>query len=232
MTTKTSNSESGAGTPASETPPVATTVLLIDDHPIVRFGVSTILRRARDLDVTVVAVPSVSEAIKQTKGPRVFDLIILDLNLPDASGTEAIGTMRQYLPTTPILVLSACEDAETIRQSFDEGANGFVMKSQGPDALMSAIPMVLAGKRYVPSATSSVVPPVAPAAPLSGLTGRQREIHALLSTGRSNKEIAAELGLALGTVKNHVSHILQRLNRQRRGQVIAEDRTRQGTDGD
>jgi DNA-binding NarL/FixJ family response regulator len=210
---------------------VATTVLLIDDHPIVRFGVSTILRRARDLDVTVIAVPSVSEAIKQTKGARVFDLVILDLNLPDASGTESISVIRQHLPATPILVLSACEDADTIRRSLEEGANGFVMKSQGPDALMSAIPLVLSGGRYLPSPSAmGVVPPVAPATPLSGLTARQREIHSLLATGRSNKEIATELGLALGTVKNHVSHILQRLNRQRRGQVIADDRVRQGTD--
>jgi DNA-binding NarL/FixJ family response regulator len=208
------------------------TILVVDDHPIVRFGVSEILRHARDFEAHVVAVPTAAEAIAQCQALHPLDLVILDIGLPDAYGLTALRAVRAEVPDTPILVLSGREERATIRQCFHEGARGYVMKSQGPEAIVTAVRILLAGERYVPpslapsdavaSAARKPTPDPGIDAVLAALTERQRQTYELLAAGRSNKEISRELGLALGTVKNHVSHILQRLNRERRTQLIAD----------
>jgi DNA-binding NarL/FixJ family response regulator len=204
-------------------------VLVADDHPLYRDALRTILSQA-------CSGSQISEAACQDDVMRIvisdadFDLIVLDLNLPGASGLSCLHHVRTAAPLTPLIVVSANDEPATMSEVVMAGAAGYVPKSASRDVLIDAIRLVMAGGTYLPAAAVSalrhanVPPPSAPAVHGQQLTSRQRRVLELIAQGLSNKHIARELDISEITVKAHVSLVLRKLGVSNRTQAAIEAR--------
>jgi two-component system nitrate/nitrite response regulator NarL len=207
-------------------------VLVIDDHPLVQEGVSAALESLAD-KVTVMAARDAEQGLALAAENPDLDLVLLDLALPGMSGFNLIGKLHERLPSLPVVVLSALEDPENVRHAINAGAMGFVPKSAATRVLIEVLQQVLEGNVTVPLALQSVGQPVshalpgASASPPNGtepdvalLTLRQLEVLSRVCQGKTNKQIATELGLSEKTVKAHVTAIFKVLGVVNRTQAV------------
>ncbi len=199
-------------------------LLVVEDHALVREGMVLTLRRL-DRRVDVLEASTAAQAFALIERHGDLDLILLDLMLPDANGLSLLHTVRGQSPMLPVIVVSALDDASTIKRSIQAGANGFVPKSSPSDVLLDAVRAVLAGGLFVPEGSDAGGTPIAePGAPGEArdfdLTIAQRRVFNLLVMGLSNREIGQSLGLTEGTVKIHVSKILRVLGVSSRSQAV------------
>lgn len=186
-----------------------------DDHPVFRAGILGLLHDEADLELVVEA--GTAAELERGLGAHAVDLVLLDLDLPDRHGLEIVASVADR---ARVLVLSAFDDARTVRTALERGATGFVRKDAPPASLLQAI-------RSAASGTAVLAPDLAVrvagairtesaerelSRKLDLLTDRQREVLALLADGRSNRDIAHALFVSEGTVKNHVTQILQTLD--------------------
>jgi DNA-binding NarL/FixJ family response regulator len=182
-------------------------VMVVDDHPLIRVGVSSIVNARTDM--TVVAQTGTGEEAVKLFAKHKPDVTLMDLRLPLMSGVDAIRSIRTTQPRARFVVLTTYEGDADIHRALEAGAQGYVIKGMPYQTLVEALLRVHKGGRYLP-------PPVACALasrmPDSDLSAREQEVLSLLTGGRSNKEIAAQLGITEATVKCHVSAILVRLN--------------------
>jgi DNA-binding NarL/FixJ family response regulator len=195
-------------------------MLVVDDHAVLRQGMTALLTEAGAADVVLHAA-SLSDGLALAAGHPDADAVLLDLNLPDASGAVAVCAFVELNPTLPILVVSASEDPADVRRALDAGALGYVPKSASPETLVSAVRLVTGGGVYVPPL---MLQPGAQAAAAAGaaldaLTPRQRQVLASLAAGLSNKEIGRRYDLSEKTVKVHVGAILRALGVANRTQA-------------
>jgi DNA-binding NarL/FixJ family response regulator len=179
-------------------------VLVVDDHPLMRVGIAAIIDARAEM--TVVAQAGSGEEAVRLHDLHKPDLTLMDLRLPGGSGVEAIRTIRAKSPNAKFVVLTTYEGD----QALQAGARGYLIKGMPHEALMEALRKVHAGGRYLPSPVTRAL---ASRTPDGELSAREREVLALLVKGRSNREIAAQLGIKEATVKSHVSVILMRLDR-------------------
>lgn len=181
-------------------------VLIVDDHPLTRIGICTTINAQNDM--CVIAEAGTLEDALEAFQLHQPDIILMDLNLPHASGVEAIQRIRKAPSQTKIIVLTTYEGDEDIYQALKAGAESYLIKGMPHETLLDAIRTVYAGGQFLP-------PPVEHA--LHGRTSeatlrpREKEVLQKIVAGKSNKEIASELGISEGTVKCHVSVILIRL---------------------
>src|SRR5215467_3353354 len=208
-------------------------VLVIDDHPLVQEGVSAALETLAD-DVTVMSARDGEQGLGLAAENPDLDLVLLDLALPGISGFNLIGKLHEKLPSLPVVVLSALEDPENVRHAINAGAMGFVPKSAATRVLIEVLQQVLEGNVTVPLALqSSGQPPISHALPaLAGdatvtvepdvalLTLRQVEVLSRVCQGKTNKQIAIDLGLSEKTVKAHVTGIFKALGVVNRTQAV------------
>jgi DNA-binding NarL/FixJ family response regulator len=207
-------------------------VLVIDDHPLVQEGVSAALESLAD-DVTVMAARDAEQGLGLAAEHPDLDLVLLDLALPGMSGFNLIGKLHERLPSLPVVVLSALEEPENVRHAINAGAMGFVPKSAATRVLIEVLQQVLEGNVTVPLALQSSGPPVSHALPGAGgdagsiaepdvalLTLRQLEVLSRVCQGKTNKQIATELGLSEKTVKAHVTAIFKVLGVVNRTQAV------------
>ena len=200
-------------------------ILVIEDHALVRDGLASTLA-ALGVRTEVVGVGNV-EAGLEALAAGDFDLVTLDLMLPGTRGQTALPSLRKKHPSTPVLVLSALDDAGTIAKVMQSGASGFVSKAAPADELMSAVRAVLAGEIFLSPAHRQVVDRLEvdqgdehSVARRYGLTAAQARVLEVLADGGSNRQIADVLGLTEGTVKIHVSAILKALNVSNRAEAV------------
>jgi two-component system, NarL family, response regulator len=190
-------------------------VLVVDDHPIMRIGIAAIIEATPDM--TTVAQAGSGEEAVELFDKHLPDIALMDLRLPGMSGVEAIRILIAKHPEAKFVVLTTYDGDEDIHQALEAGAKSYIIKGMPHDALVSALRRVYAGGRFLP-------PPVTRALscriPNSDLSAREREVLNLIVRGRSNKEIANDLGIAESTVKCHVSVILTRLNVNDRTQAV------------
>src|SRR3984885_4250908 len=206
-------------------------VLVIDDHPLVQEGVSAALESLAD-DVTVMAARDAEQGLATAAEHPDLDLVLLDLALPGMSGFNLIGKLHERLPSLPVVVLSALEEPENVRHAINAGAMGFVPKSAATRVLIDVLQQVLEGNVTVPLALQSVGQPVSHALPgasdmpsasepdVALLTLRQLEVLSRVCQGKTNKQIATELGLSEKTVKAHVTAIFKVLGVVNRTQAV------------
>ena len=207
-------------------------VLVIDDHPLVQEGVSAALESLAD-DVTVMAARDAEQGLGLAAENPDLDLVLLDLALPGMSGFNLIGKLHERLPSLPVVVLSALEEPENVRHAINAGAMGFVPKSAATRVLIEVLQQVLEGNVTVPLALQSSGPPVSHALPgatgdassaaepdVALLTLRQLEVLSRVCQGKTNKQIATELGLSEKTVKAHVTAIFKVLGVVNRTQAV------------
>jgi two-component system, NarL family, response regulator len=190
-------------------------VLIVDDHPIMRIGIAAIVEATPDM-TTVAQAGSGEEAVELFE-KHLPDITLMDLRLPGMSGVEAIRTVMARHPDAKFVVLTTYEGDEDIHQALQAGARSYIIKGMPHDALVSALRRVHAGKRFLPTPISKTL---SSRVPNSDLSAREREVLDLIVRGRSNKEIATDLGITESTVKCHVSVILMRLNVGDRTQAV------------
>ena len=197
--------------------PAPLTVLIVDDHFVVRSGLSASL----ELDDTIKVVGEAERgeevvALYQRMRPKV---VLMDLQLPGIGGIAATAALRAADPAARVLIFSTFARDDEIQAALDAGALGYLQKSASRDELLAALRNVAAGHRFLQGEISRRLTAlrVGPA-----ITPREREILTLIAAGRANKEIAATLDVSEDTVKRHVSHILEKLDVNDRAQATAE----------
>jgi len=215
----------------SEAPQAAAKrVLIADDHPLYRDALNAIVPQALP-NACVSEAGCQSEVFACVTSDAAFDLIVLDLNLPGASGLSCLRQVRETAPLTPIIVVSGNDDPATMGDVVLAGATGYVPKSAPRQVLLDAIKVIMGGGTYLPAAAvialrraqSPDAPASRPALP-DELTSRQKRVLQLLAEGLSNKGIARELQISEITVKAHVSLILKKLGVANRVQAAMEAR--------
>lgn len=182
------------------------TIMLVDDHYLVRVGLASII--ALESDMVVCAEASTGEqalALYRSERP---DVTLMDLRLPGMGGTEATARIRREFPDARIIVLSTYAGDEEIHSALSAGALAYLLKTVQRQELVETIRRVAGGQRYIPL---EVAARLAERLPRSQLSPREVDVLKLLAQGRRNKEIAATLRLSEGTVKVHVSTILCKL---------------------
>ncbi len=190
-------------------------VLVVDDHPIVRVGIAAIINAQPDM--TTVAQTGTAEEAIQLFEKHQPDITLMDLRLPRMSGVDAIRSIRMRHAKACFVVLTTYEGDEDIYQALEAGARAYVIKGMPHEALTDALRRVHGGGRFLPPPVSRAL---ASRTPDSDLSSREREVLCLLTRGKTNKEIAAELGITVATVKCHVSVILMRLQSADRTQAV------------
>jgi two-component system, NarL family, invasion response regulator UvrY len=186
------------------------TVLLVDDHAVVREGYRRLLERHADILV-------IGEAVDATTAHSLFcsldpQIVVMDITLPGTSGIEAMRRMLAYKPEARVLIFSMHEDAIFARRALQAGSFGYVTKASAPSVLVEAIHSVAAGKKYLsPEIAQRLALHDFTSDQAESLSAREFEVLRLLAQGHSIKEIAESMGLNPKTVANHQSAIKQKL---------------------
>jgi NarL family two-component system response regulator LiaR len=203
----------------SDTPTTPVTVLVVDDHDLLREGVSACLMAFDDLDV-VGEARNGETAIEEVDRLRP-DTVVMDLVMPGIGGLEAIRRLRASHPDLGIVALSSYSDSARVRETIDAGANGYLIKSVDVATLAQAVRNAARGlSTFSPEVTLALVT-ASRTVEVSPLTPREEEIATLLASGQTNAEMADTLSLSVFTVKNHVSSILMKLNARTRTEAAA-----------
>ena len=204
--------------------------LVVDDHPIVIKALTTTLTSLQTFQYIDQEL-SLADALVRLKRSSDYDLILLDLHLSDASGVDAIVTLRENYPDVPVVIFSGDESSKTIRVAFEHGVLGYIPKSTPMPQIINAIALVLKGGSYVPPHFMRTLgfepPPVSKHAQemmsetvVPEMTPRQQQVFALLLQGMPNKVIARRLDMAEGTVKTHLNTIYRMFGANSRAQII------------
>jgi DNA-binding NarL/FixJ family response regulator len=203
--------------------PAKTRVIIADDHPLFRDALRGALAKAV-LSCQVEEAGAFDALTSLLEQDGEVDLILLDLAMPGISGFSGLIYLRAQFPAVPVVVVSASDDVQTIRQAMDFGASGFIPKRFGIETLRAAIDRVLAGDVWVPAdvdLSAEVEPDTARLRDrLMTLTPQQMRVLMMLSEGLLNKQIAYELNVSEATIKAHVSAILQKLGVESRTQAV------------
>lgn len=196
-------------------------VMIVDDHNMVRKGLSVLLEEFDDLEV--VAEASDGEYAVNLCHQDCPDVVLMDLIMPHMDGITATRLIRETCPDTQVIALTSFSDEENVQEVLKEGAIGFLMKNISGDELATAIRKAHAGQSTLSPEATQVLIKATTRPPALGhdLTDREREVLALLIEGLSNREIGDRLVISSSTVKNHVSSILSKLDTTSRTQAVA-----------
>lgn len=196
--------------------PVKIAVMSVDDHPLLREGIGSIIASQPDMQMMAEAATG-REAI-QLYRTVLPDVVLMDLRLPDMSGIDALLAIRTEFPQARIVILSTFEGDVEIKRALAAGARGYVLKSTPPKELVELIRQVNAGKKHVPP---EIAAQLAEHMGEESLTSREIEVLSRLAGGNRNRDIAKILGISEETVKVHVKHIMDKLGASDRTQAIA-----------
>ena len=207
-----------------------TRVLIVDDHPVFRDGLAGLLATLPDVEIAGTAgTAEEALAVLLDSAP---DIVLMDINLPGASGVEATRNVLAAAPATAVLVVSMVDDDDSVFAALAAGARGYVLKGASADEITAALRTVAAGGAVfgagiasrLLATTPARLPGPAPPSQQHDLTAREREVLDLLADGASNRQIARSLGISLKTVQNHVSRILDKLQAADRTQAALRAR--------
>jgi two-component system, NarL family, response regulator NreC len=196
------------------------TVVLADDHPVVRSGLRMLLD-AQD-DVEVVAEAGDVDAARRSVLGHKPTVLVLDLNMPGGSSLEAIPGIAEASPGTCVVVLTMQEESAFAREALRAGAKGYVLKQSAGAELVQAIRATAGGGTWLNPALGARIAaaPDAPAGPPADLTDRELDVLRLIALGHTNNEIAAQLYLSVRTVETHRAHIQQKLGMSSRAELV------------
>ena len=195
--------------------PKPVTVVIVDDHPVVRDGLCAMVSAEADIQV-VAEVGTGAEALAVIPKLRPA-VVLMDLLLPDIGGAEVIRRVCSNSSDTAFIVLTTVVGDEEIYRAIEAGARGYLFKDMARKELIHAIRAVAKGQRYIPAQVGSRI---AENLPRPGLTSREIEVLQSVAAGLRNKEIAYQLGVSEATVNAHIKHILEKLNASDRTQAV------------
>ena len=201
---------------------MAIRVLIADDHAVVRAGLRLLLDAAEGIEV-VGEAGSGEEAVRLTRSVKP-DVVLMDVVMPGMSGIEATGPALDAAPETKVLVLSMQDDPSYVREAFEAGASGYVLKEAADSEVVQAVREVAAGHHYVhPTLGARLIAAEAEArrkADSDPLSDREREVLRLLALGHTNQEIAKMLYISVRTAETHRSHIMTKLRLTTRAELV------------
>jgi len=191
-------------------------ILSVDDHPLLREGIATIINSQPDM-LLVSQATTGAEAIQQFRDHKP-DITLMDLRLPDLSGIDAMIAIRAEFPEARIIMLTTFEGDVEVQRALEAGARGYMLKSMPPKELVEVIRQVHAGKKGIPSHLAAQL-----AEHLSDdeLTPREIEVLSQIAGGNRNRDIAERLFITEETVKVHIKHIMDKLGASDRTQAVA-----------
>jgi two-component system response regulator NreC len=205
--------------------PVATevqriTLVLADDHAVVRAGLRMLLQAEPGHQVLAEAGTAV-DALRYTRAHRP-SVLLLDLNMPGRSSLEMIPEILEAAPETAVVVLTMQEDPAFARQALRAGALGYVLKEAADEELLQAVRLAAHGQTYLNPRLGArlAAEPAVPAALPDDLTEREVEVLRLIALGHTNSEIAAQLYLSVRTIESHRAHIQQKIRRTSRAELV------------
>ena len=190
-------------------------ILIVDDHPVMRFGLVALIQAEKDLKVCG-ECGSAAEAMDACERESP-DLALIDVTLPDKNGLELIKDLRAQNQQLLMLVVSMHDENVYAERALRAGARGYVMKEEAPDKLVHAIRQVLNGGVFVSSEISARIvqhfaeASGAPETPIGRLTDRELEVFRLIGEGNASREIAGQLNISIRTVDAHRAHIKEKL---------------------
>jgi DNA-binding NarL/FixJ family response regulator len=197
-------------------------VLVVDDHAVVRTGLRRVLDAEPDIE-TVGEAPNAERAVFEALELKP-DVVLLDVVMPGKSGIEGMPAVLQAVPATKVLVLSMQDDPRYVREAFDAGASGYVLKEAVDAEVVAAVRAVASGEHYLHPALGARLIAAdqeerkrADADPLSE---REREVLRLLALGHTNQEIAKMLFISVRTAETHRAHIMQKLHLGSRAELV------------
>lgn len=207
-------------------------ILIGDDHLLFREGLCRLLTQL-DEKASFVEAGTFDEVLDLARGDQEFDLVLMDLQMPGFPGFSGVNEVCTHQAGTPVVIVSASESQADVRAALDAGASGYIPKSSSVKIMLSALNLVFSGGVYVPPAVligdagvttpahaTAASPAATNGAPPPTLTQRQRDVLRCLREGKSNKQIAYELGLSEGTVKIHVTAVMRSLGVRNRTQAV------------
>jgi len=196
---------------------MTTSVMLVDDHPLVRLGMAGVVERQAGYTVVAQAGDG-GEAIELYRRLKP-DVVLMDLMMPKVGGLEALREIRLADPDARVVILTSSDGEEHVYRCLQAGARAYLLKDASEQQVADCLQAVAAGRRYVPPDVASRL-----AARLDNdaLTGRELDVLGHLAEGMSNKLIARAAGIAPGTVKYHVKNIMAKLNASCRTEVLRE----------
>jgi two-component system NarL family response regulator len=181
-------------------------ILIVDDHPVVRAGLGSMLATQPGIEVTGAAA-SGEEALELLE-TKVVDVVMLDLRMPGLNGIDTLLRIKRKNLPLHVIVLTSYETDEDIYRAIQAGAEGYLLKNTSQREMVDAIRAVSAGKRYIPHRIASRL---AERMTRSNLTPRELEILKILAKGLTNKQIGHALGISDNTVRNHINSIIEKL---------------------
>ena len=198
----------------------AITIVIADDHAIVRSGLRMLLEAEEDLAV-VAEAGDVPSALRYVRAHRP-SVLILDLNMPGDPSLPAIETVRDSSPETKVVVLTMQNDPAFAREALRGGALGYVLKEAADSELVEAVRLAAQGRTYLHPELGArlAAEPPAPSGPPDDLTEREVEVLRLIALGHTNNEIAGQLYLSVRTVESHRAHIQQKLRLSTRAELV------------
>ena len=189
-------------------------ILTVDDHPLLRKGISALVNTENDMKL-VAEASNGEEAIEKFRSHRP-DITLMDIQLPGVNGIETIGQIHQEFPTARIIVLTTYSGDAQVLRPIRAGARAFLLKRQVHRDLLETIRAVHAGHRRIPQEIAVELVDH----PRDGLTAREIEVLRLIAGGNSNKEIADQLSIGEASVKSHVANILSKLDAKDRAHAV------------
>ncbi len=201
------------------------TILIVDDHEVVRMGLRTLLERHPEF-LVVAEASTAAESVVAARQSQP-DVVVMDIRLPDGNGVEACREIREERPDTKVIMLTSYADEDAVIGSIMAGASGYLLKQTRGQSLTDAIARVARGESLLdPAVTHKVLERMrrlteGETDELSALSPQEQKILPLIALGKTNKEIAREIFLSAKTVKNYVSSILSKLNLSRRSEAAA-----------
>ncbi len=191
-------------------------VFSVDDHPLLREGISTLVNGQPDM-IVVAQAANGRDALPEFRKHRP-DVTLLDLRLPDMSGLEVLAAIRAEFPEARVVMLTTSEGDVEIRRALQAGARGYLLKSMPPSDLVEVIRQVHAGKKRIPP---EVAAQLAEHLGEETLTTREIEVLKHLAGGNRNRDIAEKLFISEETVKVHVKHVMEKLGASDRTEAVA-----------
>jgi len=197
-------------------------VLVADDHPVVRVGLREILTRQRD--IVVLGEAGTGAEVCKLVEQKAWDVIVLDVTLPDRSGLDVLKEIKRERPKLPILILSAYPEEDYAVRALRAGAAGYVTKSASPEELVRAVRRLAQGQRYMsPAAAEELIGALGNGldqAPHERLSDREYQVLCLLGSGKSVGRIAQELERSVKTISTSRARILEKMDMQSNAQLV------------
>jgi two-component system response regulator NreC len=197
-------------------------ILIVDDHAVLRAGLKMLIDAEADLEAVGEAA-NARDAVFQARALKP-DVILMDVVMPDQSGLDVLPTLLHERPETKVLVLSMQDDPQYVRQAFNAGASGYILKEAADTEVVAAIRDVAQGNSYVhPTLGAKLVAAENAAARRADedpLSDREHEVLRLLALGHTNQEISAQLFISVRTAETHRAHIMQKLRLTSRAELV------------